>query len=716
MITKVFQRSILQLFFELLLLLIASSTSALAAGTKADSLKQMLQRTEDASQHQVLLFELVDVLLSENPEEAILFCNSSINSQAYGSAPCVQAKLHLKLGYAYDQQGQEKIALKVLKEGLQRAVLCPGDTVRPYLYLDIANIYSNLPQGQLYYQDSILFYRDKCLEHLAGLSDFGQLKLRILLNSLLAKAKQYEAALKNGLALEARFDSLPAKHPLRVRLYEMLGNLYIEENDYETAVHYFSAILPLLDPAEEKDQISYYQQFLGYLYKKKAGLAATETERRQWLQKAIMVLEESLDHTVESGLHDKALYSLQSIANAYAQLQQNEKAIQLFMRGYEYAREVDNHRHAFSIAIGIADLELSRGKAALPLRILAEVKTHISEQSLYNQSAYYNNLAKALQLNGSGQEANNAYQKALSLLYRHNRQRDSLLNATNIQQLKEQEVRYQTQRKEQEILFLKEQEKNQKLKLQNRTAWLALAAFFLVTSFVFLLLINRDRWRTARQNKQLTALNQKLGRFTHSVSHDMLSKLDMILTSYYMYQRKAGSTGAKQYLDNINHTTHWLKTYIQDLLDWANREEDPTAATSLQQLTDDVLLSYQSKIRARKLDIEKLNLEVQLKIDEAPLRQIMHNLIDNAIKYTQVSERAIIRISCENTQFGAVVSVEDNGPGISAEQLALIKDKKRNQRHGLKIVNSILRNYNQELMIGHSQELGGAKFSFTLNT
>src|SRR5690606_2062581 len=51
------------------------------------------------------------------------------------------------------------------------------------------------------------------------------------------------------------------------------------------------------------------------------------------------------------------------------------------------------------------------------------------------------------------------------------------------------------------------------------------------------------------------------------------------------------------------------------------------------------------------------------------LHQALSNMVNNAIKYSPVQAR--ITVSAYDTEDGAVLQVEDNGPGMSAEDIAL---------------------------------------------
>ena len=63
-----------------------------------------------------------------------------------------------------------------------------------------------------------------------------------------------------------------------------------------------------------------------------------------------------------------------------------------------------------------------------------------------------------------------------------------------------------------------------------------------------------------------------------------------------------------------------------------------------------------------------------VRFERDALTQVMFNLLDNALKYSQRAQQRVIAVRCEPDANGAAVSlvVSDRGPGIPAGQLELI--------------------------------------------
>jgi two-component system sensor histidine kinase PhoQ len=105
------------------------------------------------------------------------------------------------------------------------------------------------------------------------------------------------------------------------------------------------------------------------------------------------------------------------------------------------------------------------------------------------------------------------------------------------------------------------------------------------------------------------------------------------------------------------------------------------------------------------------------------LQELLGNLLENAFKWAK--SRVLLTVA-EGEQVigrraGVSITVEDDGPGIADERIAYVLQRgvrgdERVQGHGIgmSIVQDIIKSYRGELHVGHSQELGGAKFEVTL--
>ncbi len=132
------------------------------------------------------------------------------------------------------------------------------------------------------------------------------------------------------------------------------------------------------------------------------------------------------------------------------------------------------------------------------------------------------------------------------------------------------------------------------------------------------------------------------------------------------------SDTAKRFLSRIRANADRMASLVDDLLE-LSRLESGAQPPSLEPLdcaavVADVVTSF-AKIAARKsisLDADEAEAPRVLG-DSDRLRRILEHLVDNALKYTPDGGRVSVRVGREGD--GAMVSVEDTGPGITAEHL-----------------------------------------------
>jgi two-component system sensor histidine kinase PhoQ len=105
------------------------------------------------------------------------------------------------------------------------------------------------------------------------------------------------------------------------------------------------------------------------------------------------------------------------------------------------------------------------------------------------------------------------------------------------------------------------------------------------------------------------------------------------------------------------------------------------------------------------------------------LLELMGNLLENAFKWAghRVLLAVKLRPAAGRQRAGLCMSVEDDGPGIAADQVEKVLQRgvrgdERVQGHGigLSIVQDIVHAYHGELVVDRSPEFGGARFTVTL--
>jgi signal transduction histidine kinase/CheY-like chemotaxis protein len=198
---------------------------------------------------------------------------------------------------------------------------------------------------------------------------------------------------------------------------------------------------------------------------------------------------------------------------------------------------------------------------------------------------------------------------------------------------------------------------------------------------------NRVAERTrelSRSNEKLKAANKAKSLFLANMSHELRTPLNAILGFSRLLSREENTTASQQEkLSIINHSGYHLLSMINDVLDIskieAGRVEIQEDTFNLAALIKEISAMIRSQAEEKHLSVSAETETVSfpfVKADVGKLRQILINLLDNAVKFTDRGE-VTIRCSSEPTDESPnlcqiVIEVEDTGPGIDLERKAKI--------------------------------------------
>ncbi|MEM6338889.1 MAG: HAMP domain-containing sensor histidine kinase [Pseudomonadota bacterium] len=221
---------------------------------------------------------------------------------------------------------------------------------------------------------------------------------------------------------------------------------------------------------------------------------------------------------------------------------------------------------------------------------------------------------------------------------------------------------------------------------------------------------------------RLQRSNKRLSRFVHSVSHDIMNKLEYILLAgnTLVEDEVRPQKGLRSYYDESRETANWLKTYCRDLLDWSEKGLESTveALTNTQAIVEEILTSYELELENRQFDLDIGELP-KVSMDEMPLKQIFQNIIDNSIKHTRSIEHPKLKIAVTDQEHGFTILVKDNGVGLSSDEAKHIFEQQVNlsldHGRGLTYVQDLLEEQGEKIW-ATPNEWGGASFYFTLSS
>lgn len=170
---------------------------------------------------------------------------------------------------------------------------------------------------------------------------------------------------------------------------------------------------------------------------------------------------------------------------------------------------------------------------------------------------------------------------------------------------------------------------------------------------------------------ELERSNQELEQFAFVTSHDLQEPLRMISSFMDLLQRKYGEhldEKAHKYIYFATDGAKRMKQIILDLLEYS-RATRPTEGKEVVNLNE-VLTEFKQlrrKLISEKSAKIKSNALPTLNIHKAVITQILHCLVDNALKYTKVGTSPLVEMRATERKKEWEFSIKDNGIGIDSQ-------------------------------------------------
>ncbi|HUN55020.1 MAG TPA: ATP-binding protein [Smithella sp.] len=170
---------------------------------------------------------------------------------------------------------------------------------------------------------------------------------------------------------------------------------------------------------------------------------------------------------------------------------------------------------------------------------------------------------------------------------------------------------------------------------------------------------------------QLEEINKELESFSYSVSHDLRAPLRAIDGYSKMLLRDVQDkldNETKQRLAALRENSQKMGQLIDDLLAFSRLGRQPVSLSvvDMQKLVGQVWDEMKSQNPERKMELEAGDLP-QIQGDQTLLKQVLSNLMSNAVKFAKSRETALVRIGAMQEENEIVYHIEDNGVGFDME-------------------------------------------------
>jgi len=221
----------------------------------------------------------------------------------------------------------------------------------------------------------------------------------------------------------------------------------------------------------------------------------------------------------------------------------------------------------------------------------------------------------------------------------------------------------------------------------------------------------------------LKEIDRLRSEFVHTVSHDLRSPLTSVI-GYSELVERAGplNDNQREFLHRIQDSVQHITALINDLLDLGSIEAGFDTRREFVQLEGILrytldMLQGQIKSKHLKVQTEIAPSMPALRANPIRLRQVLDNVVGNAIKYSNANGNVYVSIKPEGEQ--VILQVTDEGPGIPSSEISHIFDKFYRGTNisnvegsglGLAIVKTIVENHQGRIWVESTMGKGSSFF------
>ncbi len=565
-------------------------------------------------------------------------------------------------------------------------------------------------------QDSAIYYASEVIKNAnkQSLVSF-EAKGFLIIGSIRTIQGEYVEALKNDLNALERIKEKPDSAIL-AKVINNIGDDYSHMKNYHEAYQYFLETEKLARKTKNTfyQAISTFNQGLVFKHLNQLDSASSRFYRsldislsvKDSIGEAFVMNELGHIYYMQSK-YDSSLIKLKlglKIARKFNEFEIISEALERIGLCYLQKNNLDsagifmNQALEISTKIGNSNLQTNILNSQVELNIKLnrlQIAESIANQSIKiaKQSHMGDQLVNSYRLLSLIYERQNLYDQSLSYFKIHSALKDSLRDLESVNNLSNLQLQNQLQQRDYEILFLttREQQRNSEMKKQDTlrnflVSILAFMSLLLISLYrsstkrrKLNLLLERHKKGTELKNNELAELNKLKDKFISILAHDLRSPIRSLSGILHLAEVQGlTEEELRDLLKNIKKRTDQTSQLIDNLLEWTllqmNRITVNKVEFDLKEKVENnvkLLSDTTSKKLKIKIDIPS----IIVKADENMIDLAIRNILSNSIKFTD--DEGEIKLSVTERVKDVVLSIKDNGIGLTKQELDSIFDEKK---------------------------------------
>ncbi|MBR4455371.1 MAG: DUF4118 domain-containing protein [Solobacterium sp.] len=194
----------------------------------------------------------------------------------------------------------------------------------------------------------------------------------------------------------------------------------------------------------------------------------------------------------------------------------------------------------------------------------------------------------------------------------------------------------------------------------------------------FTMALETEQIRAKQRAAEIEAENERLrAGLLRSISHDLRTPLTAIYgnaSTLESNEAQLSQEEKKRIYRDMAEDSMWLSTQMENILAMTKLESKAVLSRSMENVYDVICEAMRHVMPHpdHTIELQSENDDLYAEMDAKLIIQVLINLLNNAVKYTPPGSKIVIRQKLEGDD--VTVSVEDNGPGIAAEDKPYVFD------------------------------------------